>query len=121
MNSLRDINGVKMKYTTEHDIIAQLETTLMTLDEHAETLESQKRHIENDLRMQIEIKAEDKASGLSNEKKRQIAYEEIADCNEELQGIISELRDIRHEHRFIKIELGNEGRAYALKVGGVSL
>jgi len=108
MNSLRDINGVKMKYATEHDIIAQLETQLMTLDEQAETLESQKRRLENDLRMQIEIKAEDKASGLSNEKKRQIAYEEIADCNEELQGIISELRYIRHEQRFIKIESSSE-------------
>lgn len=108
-----------MNYATEHDIIAQLETTLMSLDEHIDTLESQKRHIENDLRMQIEIKAEDKASGLSNEKKRQIAYEELADCNEELQDFISELRDIRHEQKFIRIELGNEGRAYALKVAGL--
>lgn len=105
-----------MKYATERDIIAELETKLMNLDEQVESLESQKRHIENDLRMQIEIKAEDKASGLSNEKKRQIAYEEIADCNEELQEYISELRDLRHEQKVIRIELGNEGRAYAIKV-----
>jgi len=107
---------MKLKYATEHDVIAVLETQLMTLDETAETLESRKRRIENELRMQIEIKAEDKASGLSNEKKRQIAYEELADCNDELQGLLVELRDIRRDQKRVGIELRNEGRAFQLLV-----
>lgn len=84
-----------MIYSDGFDSIAENEYKLLDLDDSIEDLESQKRHIENELRMQIEIKAEDKASGLTNEKKRQIAYEELADCNEELQGIIVNLRDER--------------------------
>lgn len=102
------------KYATEHDIIACLETQLATLEETAEEIESRKRRIENDLRMEIEIKAEDKASGLTNEKKRQLAYDELADCNEELQGLSGEIKTIRRECKKIKIEIGNEQRAFQI-------
>jgi len=108
-------------YAIEKDIIAVIEKRLMQFDDHVEDLEARKRRIENALRMDVEIRAEDKASGLTNEKKRQIAYEELADCNDELQGLIVEIRDTRREQKKLRIELGNEQRAYALKVAGVGL
>lgn len=108
-------------YAIEKDIIAVIEKRLMQFDDHVEDLEARKRRIENALRMDVEIRAEDKASGLTNEKKRQIAYEELADCNDELQGLVVEIRDTRREQKKLRIELGNEQRAYALKVAGVRM
>lgn len=105
-----------MTYANGFDSIAELESQIMSLGEYIEELESRKRRIENDLRMQIEIKAEDKSSGLTNEKKRQIAYEEIADCNEELQELISALREERRKQMKLRIEIGNEQRAFQLKL-----
>jgi hypothetical protein len=109
---------METKYAVEHDIIATFELRLMHFEDQAEDLESRKHRIENDLRMQIEIKAEDKTSGLTNEKKRQIAYEELADCNEELQGLILQIRDIRRECKKLRIEIDNEKRAFQLMVKG---
>lgn len=103
-------------YAVEHDMIATFEKRLMQFEDQAEDLESRKRRIENDLRMEIEIKAEDKASGLTNEKKRQIAYEELADCNEELQGLTDEVKTIRRECKKIRIEIGNEQRAFQILI-----
>lgn len=105
-----------MTYASGFDSIAENEFKLFDIDELIEDLESQKRHIENELRMQIEIKAEDKASGLTNEKKRQIAYEELADCNEELQGLLLKLRDERRKQKRLGIELRNEQRAFQMKL-----
>jgi hypothetical protein len=103
-----------LSYATEPDIIAILEQKLLQFEDQLKALEVRKMHIENELRMRIEIKAEDKASGLTNEKKRQIAYEELADCNEELQELIIEIRNFRREQKFLKIELDNEHRAFQL-------
>jgi len=105
-----------VEYAAEHDKIAILEKQLMQFEYYAEDLESRKRRIENDLRMEIEIKAEDKASGLTNEKKRQLAYDELADCNEELQGLTEEVKIIRRECKKIRIEIGNEQRAFQLLI-----
>lgn len=105
-----------MTYASGFDRIAELETQLINLDESIEDIESRKRRIENDLRMQIEIKAEDKNSGLTNEKKRQIAYGELADCNEELQGLLIQLRDERRKQKKLGIELRNEQRAFQMKI-----
>jgi len=105
-----------MTYASGFDSIAELETRLMEIDESVEEIDSRKRHIENELRMQIELKAEDKASGLTNEKKRQIAYEELADCNEELQGLLIQLRNKRREQKRLGIEVRNEQRAFQMKL-----
>lgn len=109
------------KYAEAHDIIAVFETTISYFEDRAEELESMKRRVENALRMEIEIKAESKDSKLTNEKKRQIAYEELADCNEELQGIIYKHKNVRRGIKQYGIELRNEQRAYALKVAGAKV
>jgi hypothetical protein len=108
-------------YAAAHDIIADLELRLMEVEEYIEEVENRKRRIENAIRMDIEIKAEDKASGLSNEKKRQIAYEDLADFNDELQAFILVLRDTRREQKELRIELGNEQRAFQLQIHGDGL
>jgi hypothetical protein len=105
-------------YAVAHDIIADLELRLMEVEEYIEEVDNKKRRIENALRMDIEIKAEDKASGLSNEKKRQIAYEDLADFNDELQALILVLRNTRREQKELRIEQQNELRAYHLLIGG---
>ena len=104
------------KYAVEHDIIAFLETKLISVEEYIEEIEFRKRRLENSLRMDIEIRAEDKASGLTNEKKRQIAFEDLSDCNDELQSIITDLKGARREQKKLKIEIENERRAFLMKV-----
>jgi hypothetical protein len=98
------------KYAVGHDMIAFLETKLISVDEYIEEIEFRKRRLENSLRMDIEIRAEDKASGLTNEKKRQIAFEDLADCNDELQSIITDLKDVRREQKKLRVEIENERR-----------
>lgn len=109
-----------IRYADGPDIIAEHETDLMLFELKSDELASRKRRVENIIRMDIEIKAEDKASGLTNEKKRQIAYEEMADENEELQEIIIELKDVKREEKSLKIEIDNERRAFQLKINNVN-
>jgi len=109
-----------IRYSDDHDMIAELETKLLSICDRSDELESRKRRVENIIRMDIEIKAEDKTSGLTNEKKRQIAYEEYADENGVLQEIISELKDVKRREKVLKIEIDNDKRAFQLKINNVN-
>ena len=100
------------KYAEEHDSIAVLESHVLDIEEWIDGLESRKRSLENVLRWSIEEKALDKASGLTNETKRKIAYEMAAEDNDELQTLYGEIRIFRREARELQIELDNERRGF---------
>lgn len=104
------------KYSTQRDIIAVLELKIMHFEDHVDELDSQKRIVENGIRWEVEILAEDKDNKLTNEAKRQAKYITLAEGNGELQKLNGELRIFRKEIKKLKIELGNEQRAYTLKV-----
>lgn len=108
------------KYAEEHDSIAVLESRILDIEDCVEELEARKRSLENALRWSIEEKAVEKASGLTNETKRKIAYEMTAEDNDELQKLYGELRIFRREMRELQIELDNEKRGFQLliKSGG---
>lgn len=106
------------KYADEHDSIAVLETRILDIEDWVDGLESRKRSLENVLRWSIEEKAADKASGLTNETKRKIAYEMAAEDNDELQKVYGEIRIFRREIRELQIELDNERRAFQMLVKG---
>lgn len=100
-------------YAEGLDCIAILETRILDMEVYVESLESRKKSLENTLKWCIEIKAtEDKTSGLTNETKRRIAYEQLAEENEELQRLCGELRIFRREVSRLQIELENEQRAF---------
>ena len=106
-----------MSYATDLDRIARLELQLMQLEEQTEPLDTERRKYEMTLRLQIETEwEEDKSPRLSNEKKRQIAYEALVEDNPDLQHILAELKDIQREQRKLRIEIENEKRAFQLKV-----
>jgi len=104
------------KYAEEHDSIAVLESRILDIEEWIDGLESRKRSLENVLRWGIEEKASDKASGLTNETKRKIAYEMAAEDNDELQTLYGEIRIFRREVRELQIELDNERRGFQLLI-----
>jgi len=106
------------KYAEGHDSIAILESRILDIEEWVDGLESKKRSLENALRWNIEEKAIDKASGLTNETKRKIAYEMAAEDNDELQKLYGEIRIFRREIRELQIELDNERRAFQMLVRG---
>lgn len=104
-----------MSYAKGLDSIAGMEITLAVLDEQAEPLEKDKKGYENTIMFNIETEWEDtKAKHLSNVEKRRIAFEEHCSSCDELQSIIGKLKEIRKEQRKLKIELGNEHRAFQL-------
>ena len=105
-------------YADEYDSIAVLENRILDIEEWVDGLESKKRLLENALRWNIEEKAIDKASGLTNETKRKIAYEMAAEDNDELQKLYGEIRIFRREIRELQIELDNERRAFQMLVRG---
>lgn len=104
------------KYAEEHDSIAVLESRILDIEEWIDGLESRKRSLENVLRWSIEEKASDKASGLTNETKRKLAYEMAAEDNDELQKLYGEIRIFRREVRELQIELDNERRGFQLLI-----
>lgn len=107
------------RYAEGYDHIAVLENHILDIEEYVEESESRKRSLENTLRWHVEVRAtEDKASGLTNETKRRIAYEQLVEDNEELQMLYGELRILRREIARTRVELGNEQRAFQLLVKG---
>jgi hypothetical protein len=106
-----------LKYAEEHDIIAELETQLMEYGEKVETLEKEQRKHENALRLQVELEWEEEHKPhLSNAEKRQIVFETLCKDCVELQTILNELKDLRRENRKLRIEHGNELRAFKIIV-----
>jgi malonyl CoA-acyl carrier protein transacylase len=104
------------RYADGYDIIAALENQILDIEEYVEGLESRKKVLKNELRWSIEVKAEDKSSGLTNENKRQIAYEQLALENEEFRRLSGELKIFRSQVKRLRIEQDNEQRAFQLKV-----
>ncbi len=108
------------RYAERPDYINVLQNKILDMNQYVEGLESRARSLENSLRGSIEEKAVDKSSGLTNETKRRIAYEMLAEENEELQKLYGELRIFRGEVLRATFELENERRAFQLllKDGG---
>lgn len=101
-------------YAVENDIIAFLEKRILGFEDHIEELEAQKRVIENAVRWEVEVLAEDKENKLTNETKRQLKYTQIIECNDEFQKLSVDLKTFRREVKKLKIELDNERRAFQL-------
>lgn len=101
-------------YAKEHDIISVLERRILGFDDQIDDLEANKRVIENAVRWEVEILAEDKDNKLTNETKRQLKYDSIIECNDEFQRLSGDLKVFRREVRKLRIELDNEKRAFQL-------
>ena len=101
-------------YAVEYDLIAILEKRILGFEDQIEDLEANKRVIENAVRWEVEILAEDKDNKLTNETKRQLKYDSIIECNDEFQRLSGDLKVFRREVRKLRIELYNEKRAFQL-------
>ena len=106
------------KYAPADDIIAVLEKRILGIEDSLEELEARKRKIENDLKWEVEVLAEDKDNKLTNEAKRLLKYNQLCDGDTGLQALTNEIKSYRREVRKLKIELDNERRAFQLILVG---
>lgn len=108
-----------LAYANEHDIIAVLEKRILAFEDQIEEYEDAKRSIENSIRWEVELLAEVKENKLTNETKRQMKFNQLAEENEKLPMINDQLKNHRREVKKLRIELGNEQRAYSLQLAAM--
>lgn len=108
-----------LAYANEHDIIAVLEKRILAFEDQIEEYEDAKRSIENSIRWEVELLAEVKENKLTNETKRQMKFNQFVEENEKLPMINDQLKNHRREVKKLRIELGNEQRAYSLQLAAM--
>ncbi len=108
-----------VSYAVDNDIIAVIEKRILGFEDQVEDYEIGKRAIENSIRWEVELLAEDKDNKLTNETKRQIKFNQLAEENEELRMINEQLKIHRGDIKKLRIELGNEQRAYSLQLAAL--
>lgn len=109
------------RYAKDKDIIAVLESELHEVSLKIEGIEKIARIIENDLRMSVENEwTEKKSEHLSNEKKRQIAYDTLAAKSLQLNTLREDKDEFVNVNIYTKIEIDNEKRAYNLMLARIN-
>jgi hypothetical protein len=101
------------------DAIADYERSILGLTESIQYIDGYARQIENALYLQVETEWTDrKPAHLSNEKKRQIAYDDLVTNNADLQQAYEQKAKLQHERALVQINRDAEHRAFQLKLLG---
>jgi len=103
-------------YAQKQDIIAYLEEQIVSYEFALEELEAAKKGIDTELKMKVEELADDKNAKLTNQMKMDLKYIELASEHEYLKELETEIKVFRLRIKKLKIELGNEQRAYQLEL-----